>query len=322
MKLSLLGIGRRVLQRREHVGALKVGVVGQNFVNARAGRELTKDGADGHARIADTGKPSHPIRVHGDSVQRHESRVAEQSREIANRRPHHPNLRFRERSLRFRGRFFPFAFPLERFAAVFGLLKRRQILRNRSPKPAIPGSSPGCPVSSNPILEPNGRVNSAAKALRSCLSRGSAKPLWNAASRCGLTLSFPWLSLVSRNRHSSLRFSDVRTGLHSTTVRVGSYRQPTMTPDYIRVLDDDLGIRMAVEFKSRGRESDRLRRGPGSRRQFRSGDDPRLRRRPRPQRDAPIHAAVGEDWERSSMAVPLEKECAPRSSRSSADIAR
>lgn len=27
-----------------------------------------------------------------------------------------------------------------------------------------------------------------------------------------------------------------------------------MTPDYIRVLDDDLGIRMAVEFKSRGRE--------------------------------------------------------------------
>jgi hypothetical protein len=82
MKLSLLRIGRRVPQRREHVVVLEVGIVGQDFVDASARRELTKNSADGHARITNTGKPSHPIRVHGDSVQRHESRVAERGRQI------------------------------------------------------------------------------------------------------------------------------------------------------------------------------------------------------------------------------------------------
>jgi hypothetical protein len=32
------------------------------------------------------------------------------------------------------------------------------------------------------------------------------------------------------------------------------YAAPNMSPDYVLALDDDLGIRVAVEFKTRGRE--------------------------------------------------------------------
>lgn len=63
-----------------------------------------------------------------------------------------------------------------------------------------------------------------------------------------------------------------------------------MSPDYIRILDDELGIRMAVEFKSEGREVTDyavvLVRGSGS------------------------------------AAVPWEKECGPRSARSKPATAR
>jgi hypothetical protein len=37
-------------------------------------------------------------------------------------------------------------------------------------------------------------------------------------------------------------------------VREGVYFAPAMSPDYIRILDHALGIRMAVEFTSEGRE--------------------------------------------------------------------
>jgi hypothetical protein len=134
---------------------------------------------------------------------------------------------------------------------------------------------------------------------------------------------FPGLSLESRNRYSSLRFSDARDRRQGTAVRVGTYRQPTMTPDYIRVLDDDLGIRMAVEFKSRGREVTDyavvLLRGGGSAAEtIRVYDGAHGHN----EMHRYISRAPASNRERHSTAVPWEKECEPRSMRSKAAIAR
>lgn len=71
-QLTLLGRRRRIFERCEDVVALEVGVVGEDLVNAAAGRELPQHGADGDAGIADTGQPAHAVRVDGDSIESHD----------------------------------------------------------------------------------------------------------------------------------------------------------------------------------------------------------------------------------------------------------
>ena len=95
-----------------------------------------------------------------------------------------------------------------------------------------------------------------------------------------------------------------------------------MTPDYIRVLDDELGIRMAVEFKSRGREVTDyavvLVRGGGS-----AAETIRVYDGAHGHNEMHRYtASTGKQPGTPFHGVPLEKECGPRSMRSKAAIAR
>lgn len=63
--------GGCVPERRENVVSLQVGVAREDIVHAAICRKLSKYGANRHAGIADAGQASHPIRVGGDSGERH-----------------------------------------------------------------------------------------------------------------------------------------------------------------------------------------------------------------------------------------------------------